>query len=229
MLKRFRIVGLCLVAVFALSAVAASSAFGASEFKTKEFPVEFTGKGGKATFETEKGNIVTCENSASKGKVTGKFAAEATITYSGNCKLKAVSPLKIEEECPTIETKPLAVEPVEKLNGGTKTGLDFKGKTSTTIAEFTCTGKEKVKIKVTGSVICASEPIGAPSKIGKVICKGAKGVQEFTTATNSEGKAFEDSLKAESTKGIFKVEEKDAQTTTEELEYLKGAEVEQTA
>jgi hypothetical protein len=224
---RAKTLGIALVAVFAMSAVVASAAFGASEFKTKTFPVTFTGKGTDPEFESAGKNIVKCEKSESTGKVTGATAAEVAVTYSGNCELKAETPLKITEKCPTIKTTALATEPVEKLNKSTKTGLDIKAK-SGAIAEFTCEGSDKVKVKVTGSVICESTPIGKKATKGEIICKqtATPGEQEFTEATNSKKEVFKDSLEAESTLSIFKLKEKDAQITTEAVSY--SAEIEQT-
>src|ERR1035438_3975797 len=73
MLKRFRVVGLCLVAVFALSAVAASSASAFTTFKAKlptggTFPASVTGTGGEQVFTDETGGTpVKCTAATATG------------------------------------------------------------------------------------------------------------------------------------------------------------------
>jgi hypothetical protein len=225
-----------MIGVLALAAVAAmlvaavgTSAAGASEFKTTGAPT-FLGEGlGAATFLSSGLNVVTCEKSHSKGSIENSSLAKVIVTYFGKCELHAETPLKFTEACPTITTKELDIKPISKLNGGTKTGLLFAA-LSGTIATFTCTGSNKVEVKVTGSVLCESTPIGKLSFTGKVICKkGAKhGEQEFTSGENTQQKhTVTDELMAESTLGIFKTSEKDSQETTEDVTY--SAEVEQTA
>lgn len=221
-MKRIRIVGLCLVAVFALSAVAASAAFGAeSEFlnSKKESPAgtTTTGKGGKAFFESEGKNKVECNESSSTGEFLGVLEAKATVKYKGECKLTGT----VKATCPEITTKELKVLPGTKVGEEKTRLLEFLPKSGEVMAEFTC---ESVKVVVKGGVFCKdTEP-----KLGlktKVECKQtAAGKQEFTKGVVN-GKEVEDLLTAEAT-DVFTIKEKDAQTTTEEVTSSK--EVEQT-
>ena len=214
------------VAMLLVMAIGASAAFARSEFKFSSFPDNFEGKGGRVTIEAEHGSTVTCEKSETKGKMTGFTLLEVAVTYSGNCELKSAE-FEFTEKCPTITSSVLLVETVDKLNKGTKAGLYYKPK-SGAIAEFTCEGSHKVKVKVTGSVICESTPIAKATTKLEVICKrtAKAGEQEFTEATNSSGKVFTAFLKAEGFP-VFGPEEKDALITTEVLTFI--APIEQTA
>ncbi len=222
-----------MIGVLALAAAAAmlvAVAAGASEWKTTKFPVSFNGSGlGLYKFESEHLNVVSCEKSKTEGSFESSTSEKVTITHEGKCELKVESPLKFSEACPTITTKELNVKPISKLNGGTKTGLLFSA-VSGPIAEFTCTGSNKTALKITGSVLCESNPIGKLSTTSTITCKkGAKhDEQEFTSGENEQTKTkVTDGLTAESTLGIFKITEKDSQETTEDVTY--SAEIEQTA
>jgi hypothetical protein len=221
-------------AVVALMAIAvAASAAGASEFKTNgTFPVSALGEGlGASTFLSEGLNAVTCENSHSKGQVENPQKAKVTITYLGKCELivekSAIG--KFKEACPNITTNELNIVPLAKLNGGSKLGVLVLPASGTELAKFTCTGSNKVEIKVKGGVICETAPAGIMSKVGGVACmeKGIHGAQEYTSGENPSGATVKTSLTAESKLSIFTVTEKDAQTTFEDVEYTNG-EVEQT-
>jgi hypothetical protein len=219
------------LALVAVAAMFVAAAAGASEFKTSKFPVSFKGVGlGLNLFQSENNNLIMCNKSSSTGTLESATLAKVTVTYE-TCELKAVSPISVSEACPNITTKELDIKPISKLNKGTKTGLLFAA-VSGAIAEFTCSGGDKVKVKVTGSVLCESTPIGPPAVTeGKVSCKkkaGVNGEQEFTEGENTQSKTtVKDALTAESTLSIFKVTEKDSQETTEDVTY--SAAVEQTA
>jgi hypothetical protein len=229
-------------AVVALLAIAvAASAAGASEFKTNgTFPISALGEGlgldeslsGPSTFLSEGLNAVTCEFSHSKGSVESSSKAKVTITYLGKCELIVEKSTigKFKEACPTITTNELAITPLSKLNGtALLLGLLILPKTGTELAKFTCSGSNKVEVKVTGGVICESTPIGVLSKTGSVACREGllHGAQEFTSGETPSGATVKTSLTAESKLSIFTVTEKDAQSTYEDLEYTNG-EVEQT-
>jgi hypothetical protein len=219
-----------LAAVAALLAMAVwASAAGASEFKTSSFPVSFLGEGlGLSTFKSENDNLVVCHNSHSKGSIESTTLAKATITYLTSCELTAKTPLSFKEACPTITTKELDIKPVSQLNGGTSTGLLFTAASGTELAKFTCSGSNKVELKIKGSIICESTPIGSAVTRGQVICKqegNEEGAQEFTTATYQESTTVVGEPSAESTLGIFKATEQDSQTTAEDIAYAAAVEL----
>jgi hypothetical protein len=224
-MKRIRIVGLALVAVFALSAVAASAAFAGSEFlnESNASPagITVTGKGGLATFESTGGAKVVCNKSESTGTFKSALEATALVKYSGECKL--TSSLANSTCAEPIETKELKVLAGSKV-GTNATRLEVflpaSNELNAPVAEFTC---GSVKVKVTGGVICKNNKF-ALSLTGEVECKQiSAGKQEFTEALSWGEKGEEldikDSLEAESTLSIFKLLEADAQTTTEELKF----------
>ncbi len=229
MLKRFKIVGLCLVAVFALSAVAASSAFGASEFQVESGGTlkgtTIEGTGGVAKFETAKGEKIECEKSSSKGTVETATEAKVTVTYSGNCHAtgsKVSGPC--ENGSKNIKTNELTISPGEKLGPGSSTtniGLRF---TATVLAKFKC---EKTplgaEVEVKGNLVCESvgKNVGPTSEYletGEVVCsQSSAGVQKFTEIEIGTKKETKQELMA----SVFGISEKDAQTTTEKLKYNK--------
>jgi hypothetical protein len=221
-MKRIGIVGLVLVAVFALSAVAAAVAFGAeSEFLNakKESPkgITFKGTGGNTFFESENKDKVDCEKSESEGEFLGVLEAKAVVKYSGSCKLSGV----IDAKCPEIETKELKVQPGTKVGNEEVRLLEFLPKLGEVMAEFTC---ESVKVVVLGGVFCKNtEP-----KLGlktEVECKQTKaGEQEFKRGIVN-GNEIEDVLLAEAT-DFFTIKERDAQNQIEDVTF--SAEVEQT-
>jgi hypothetical protein len=230
-LQLTRIVGVLALAAAAAMLVAAmgTSAAGASEFKSAGgFPVTFLGEGvGRSTFLSENLNLVTCENSHAKGSVENSKLATTTITYLTKCELHSVSPTQFNEACPTITTNKLDVVPLSKLNGGALTGVLVLPFTGSELASFTCTGSNKVNVKVKGSVICESTPIGPPEVTkGEVICRPGTvhGTQQFSSGTAPAGNTVSSGLIAESTLSIFKITEKDSQTTTEQLTYSKAIE-----
>jgi hypothetical protein len=224
-MKRIRIVGLALVAVFALSAVAASAAFAGSEFlaESSVSPAGITinGKGGKAKFGFN-GFIVVCNKSESIGTFKSTLEATALAKYSGECKF--TSSLANSNCTEPIETKELKVLAGSKV-GTNSTRLEvFLPVTGETMTEITC---GSVKVKVTGGVICKNNKF-ALSLTGEVECKQAgSGEQEFTEALSWEGGTeadIKDSLEGELSIGILTQKGKGVLTTTEELTFSKKVE-----
>lgn len=220
-----RMIGALVLA--AAAAMLLASAAGASEFKANKFPVEFKGTGlGLNLFQSANNNLVMCNKSSSTGSVTSATLAKVIVTYEG-CELKAVSPITVNEACPTITTKELDIKPISKLNKGEKTGLLLSALAGGNIAEFTCSGGDKVNVKVSGSILCESTPIEKAVTEGMISCKkkaGVNGEQEFTEYENSAKETIKDGLTAESTLSIFKVSEKDSQETLEDVVYKEAVE-----
>jgi len=87
-MKYLKIVGLCLVAALALSAVTVASASAKElELVNKEGKAlvknKFKGEGGKATLESIKGEKVSCTKAKIEGTITGTKTGEATGTLTG--------------------------------------------------------------------------------------------------------------------------------------------------
>jgi hypothetical protein len=218
-MNRIRVIGVGLVAVFAMS-VGASAAFGASEFKTEKFPVTFTGTGGIAKFESTGKEFVECEKSKSKGEVKGALEAKVTVEYSGKC--HAEGP-KLKATCSEpIVTKELKVQPgdeIGKVGAGKEPGQLFTPKEGAVVAEPKCL----VTIKVKGSLVCASPTAGKLSTSGETACKEtAAGAQEFTAIKiGTEARKTGLALVAEAP---FVETEKEAQITTEKLTFSAAVE-----
>jgi hypothetical protein len=92
-MKRIRLLGMMLVAIFAFSAVIASVA--AAEEKTKVLPeataaspLTSTGKGGAGVLLTVRGREVTCESGTGSGAFTSANLGTFHTTFIG-CKTKA--------------------------------------------------------------------------------------------------------------------------------------------
>ncbi len=228
-----RTLGLALVVVVALAAVASSAAF-ASEFKAaagaNPAGITFTGKGGKATFETAGKATVTCENSESTGEVKGPLEAEVKITYLGKCTLAgaalgngACTNVAGKEE---IKTNALKIEPGTEVGNKKVRLLDVSAKAAGgALANFECQGG--VKIEVLKSVICENTKptLGLKTSIAcEKKAGGAAGEQKFVKMERDTGVIVENFLEAEAKVGFIKLREKDSQTTTEEVTFNKEIE-----
>jgi hypothetical protein len=93
-MKRIRIIGLALVAMFAMSAVASATASAALPELVNSSGVElvkknFTIKSGAGKLESTLGTV-ECSSDTGSGKVTGLKTDEATVTFKG-CKLAGTS------------------------------------------------------------------------------------------------------------------------------------------
>jgi hypothetical protein len=83
-MKRFKIVGLCLMAVFALSAVVASSASAALEPEfTGSFPNNFTSLALGSSELKAPGLTVTCAHLSNSGVITGAKMGSVDVTFTG--------------------------------------------------------------------------------------------------------------------------------------------------
>jgi len=166
-MKRLSIVGLCLIAVLGVSAVAVGSASASlPEFKAAAFPVTFTSASAlplEPTLTTL-ANVIKCKMSTDKGEITvggtklvGKIIVtytECTITISG----MAVGCKTAGQTGNTIVTQPLMGE-LGYINKAIPTvGILFHPETPGTVlfAEFACS---IVTVKVTGSLVGLASPI----------------------------------------------------------------------
>jgi hypothetical protein len=155
-MKRFKIIGLCLVAAFALSAVGASAASAVTppEF-LGTFPDHFTSHGGISTLKTTTvPKTVTCSNVDNIGEITGAKTALVLVTFLG-CKLSGTFPCSsgegagIEEIMTSLLNVTLGYIKASTHEVGTRlTGTG--GSEGNLLALFTC---ENQLAKVKGSVI----------------------------------------------------------------------------
>ncbi|MCW3056336.1 MAG: hypothetical protein JWO21_305, partial [Solirubrobacterales bacterium] len=183
-MHRLKVLGLTLVAVLAVSAVAVASASAAlPEFTV--FPNKATGSGGAGTLETLKGEKVTCTAEKDKSEINGaKTVKGVVVTFTG-CKESV-----FKANCNSagaaageIVTNELSGE-IGYVNKATKAvGLDLKP-VGELFAEFNCTGG-LLKLKVKGSVIGKLSPVNTATKEFKLEFKlagvGKQEIEKFET------------------------------------------------
>jgi hypothetical protein len=162
-MKRFRILGLCLIAAFALSvAVVASAQAGTSA--SGPIKVESTGEG-----EAELGNSVSnikCKSHTAHSEIISAVEAVKVVARYKGCEV-AGKGIPCENVGPAeIETTSL----VSKLAWVSKTkgevGVDFKPESGVLLADFTCKGVAEVKVY--GAIIGLTTPKNVMTETGKV-------------------------------------------------------------
>jgi hypothetical protein len=203
-MKRIRIVGLTLVAVLALSAIAASAAMAAApEFsKTK---VKFTTTGTEAVLGG--GATITCKKVAGSGEITSTTALSATVTFEG-CKGEVLG-----GKCPeTIKSELVGtLGTVAAAEATSEVGLLFKAK-SGAFSEFKC---GSLTIKVEGTIAGEVTPTKKLSKTGDLVFAlngSSQKIKKITVA----GKEEKPSLKAFGLASTLKTTEEN--TFAEEIE-----------
>jgi hypothetical protein len=243
-MKRIKIIGLALVAVFAISAVAAASASAEPEFKPKNsaFPVKFSSSSttNKTKLETEAGRKVECTGLNSSGELTAARKAGSIVVHFTKCKaiLGGLTPA-----CKTtgaaaeeIITKTLAAKPVfieGKTAAKEERGLDVEPATAGgAFAEFECAGTTLVvkngtaaKNSVIGRIPAAF--VGKQSKTAEINFEQLKGVQKPKEYEEPAGTKHEDFLETEGIGGLAPfAREKSAEEAKETITYAGGEEVE---
>jgi hypothetical protein len=179
-MHRLKVIGLALVAAFALSAAVASSASAAKPewFQNKaviKANVSFEGKAeGSATLETENGTQVVCTSGKASGEITApKNATKTTVTFTGceqsgkECKSAGAA----EKEIVTNELSGELVYLNKSTESPRKVGLKLKSNSAKTdFATFVCvTPLGNVTEEVTGTVIGETTPINEEVEVGKLI------------------------------------------------------------
>jgi len=191
-MKRIRIVGLALVAVFALS-VLASSASAEPVFYTKveyggtaNTPIKFTGTLGPAFLEGQVSKTkIECAAGTATGEVTGAKVSKKNITKFTGCKASGF-------ECLNAAPGEIVTKSLQGELGDVKAGIpgirlfdEGEGK-GAVLAAFNC-GGGTIPVKVKGSVIGQlSGAAGTTVKDGKFASSNkltfaqAAGVQKFS-------------------------------------------------
>jgi hypothetical protein len=198
-MKRIRIMGLCLVAVFAMSALA-SSASAAPVFYSKAAigsvvpPVPFTGTLGAAFLEgSVSKSKITCVGGTATGEATGPTTTKNNVTTFTGCETGGI-------KCQSGATEGVIVtKALEGVLGGISATLpgirlfDETEKKGGTLAEFSC-GGGAIKVVVKGSVIGSlsgangTEPAnGKFASSNKLTFAEAAGIQKYKAFTQGEG------------------------------------------
>jgi len=206
-MKRIRIMGLCLVAAFALSAVVASVAAAEPEFLTKTVVAEgvsipIKGTLGAAFPEGKSGSKITCTGGTATGEITGPRTSKNNVTTFTGCETGG---LKCESGATegVIVTKPLEA----KLNGITSTlpgerlFSESEGRGGK-LAEFSCAGGS-IAVLVKGSLIGSlAGAAGSNAETGKLLATStltfaeAAGLQKYTSFAEGPEKGEKEQLES---------------------------------
>jgi hypothetical protein len=227
-MKRIRIVGLCLVAAFALSAMVATSALGAKHANTG--PVKFEATTGLAFLEIESVGNTECQKSITSGQIIN--ATQATVTSKFfECETLSKKCHSAGQAEGVIVTNPLITNLgyINKVKN--EVGQEFvpAGSPTEPLAEYKCEGTPAVASRAVGATIgrlvTAKTGVSGPaptamsteseSIIKSTKAKGPQEIQDF------EGDIEPDVITAElSTEGGPFVKHNGVQNSTGEVKNL---------
>lgn len=162
-MMRFRIIGLCLMAGIAGSAIVSASACAALPEFSGPFPKSVTSKSGIALIETVGGAKASCQAGTNTGEVTGPKTGTTILRLTGCVVLsfKCTSPGAAEGE---IVSNPLSITLGYINKALLDVGVSLESATGGPIAEFKC---GPVDVTETGSLIGRITPIDKVVKAGK--------------------------------------------------------------
>jgi hypothetical protein len=207
-MKRIRIMGLCLVAAFAMSALVSAAASAEPVFLTKTVVAEgvkipIAGTLGAAFLEGKSGSKITCTGGTSTGEVTGPQTSKKNVTTFTGCltgEFKCESAGQAEG---VIVTNALEA----KLNGitavlpGEKLFNEATGKGGT-LAEFSC-ASGAIAVIVKGSLIGSlGGAAGTNAETGKLLATAsltfaeAGGIQKYTSFSEGPEKGVKEQLES---------------------------------
>jgi hypothetical protein len=207
-MKRIRIMGLCLVAAFAMSALASSAASAEPVFLTKTVVAEgvkipIKGTLGAAFLEGKSGSKITCTGGTSTGEITGPKKGKNNVTTFAGCltgEFKCESAGQAEG---VIVTNPLEAN----LNGitsilpGERLFSEAEGRKGK-LAEFSCAGGA-IPVIVKGSLVGSlSGASGTNAETGKLLSVGtlafaeAGGIQKYTSFSEGPEKGEKEQLES---------------------------------
>ena len=176
-MKRMRIMGLCLVAVFAVGAATATVASALPEF-TGPFPKTFTSTSKGSLLETVGGKKTKCTADTNLGEITGPQSGNIRIVFTG-CKLGKL-PCNTPGAAPgTIATNMLTMRIGYISKANKEVGADLV-EPNLGFTAYVC--GPAIFVKVTGSVIGRITPINKsviPAKVFKLKFAQTLGAQKF--------------------------------------------------
>jgi hypothetical protein len=234
-MSRIRVIGLALVAVFAMSAIAAASASAAElEYTVFPNPIVKATQVGEGELETEAGRDVKCTGGSTAGKIeTAKTATANSVKFTG-CKSTKFGGGSCQSgatkgEIVTNELTSELVYPVGTRTLHNQAAEVFKPKSGTEFVKFSCEtllGAET--LKVTGSVVCHIEPVNAAaSKKSTLKCvrSASKGVQDLTEYETETGVVTKGATLKTQGSGPETFNEGSSQKSTTEIEVEKAAKI----
>jgi hypothetical protein len=204
-MKRFRIVGLCLMAVFAFSAIAASAASAALPEWLGKFPTKFTSHSGEAVLKVSTSKV-KCASSTNSGQITNAKEGTVVVTFSG-CKLSGTFPCTsgggAGPEQIITSTLNMGLGYITKSTKDV--GVDLKGTggaTGNLLAEFECNDEGALlPARVKGSVIGLITPINSLALTFKLnFAENATTKKQAVEKLEGEPK---DTLEASLNRGLF--------------------------
>lgn len=185
-MKRARLAGVALIAIFAMSLIVASAASAAApEFKPASGTFKATA--GTSTLSGG-GNEVTCTASSATGEITGaKTVGKVLVKFTG---------CKGASGC-SVNSKAGATGEIATVTLNGALGLILAGHFTSDVGEdlSPATGKEFTNIlgtcvpttKVLGSIAGEASPIGKSSKTGKLVFAATSGKQNISKIDLSSG------------------------------------------
>jgi len=175
-MKRIRILGLCLVAVFIASAVLAAASSATLPTFNGPFPKPFTSKSKEVRIETVGKTTVTCKASTDAGKVTGPKAAVIKLRFTG-CEARSAP-------CSNAGPGEVLTSTMSGTLGyisraARQVGFDFVFP-GAAIASFTC-GNLRVSIvgSIIGRILPVDKKVNPPTPFTLAFVQAA-GKQKFT-------------------------------------------------
>lgn len=175
-MRRFKVLGLCLIAVFAFSAMVAASA---QAKKETGGPIDISSSGGEAHLGTELGVELKSTNNTGMGVFENGTSGRAiAIFYNVTVAGSGGKCTSSGQGAGTVKTEPLSEELGWVNKGAEQVGAAFKGSANEYSAQFECEGLGAVKVK--GSVIgnITSPPVNHPGKTGTLALKGFGGFKQ---------------------------------------------------
>jgi len=216
-MKRTKILGLALVAAFAMSVVAAAAAQAAAPEFNPNTKQSFTAASTKSSVLKGEGVTITCTKNSAKGEITGATGAKSVggvvVTFTG-CTGAEEGKTPCEVDGGTITTETLSGELGPVSSGATsKVGEDLKPTTATFYVELkgSCIPTTKVK----GSIIGEVTPTKTKQLTGKLVYECASGKPTTQKITKFES-GSKDVLEAFGAEACLEAE--DTVTFTKEVE-----------
>jgi hypothetical protein len=193
-MKRVNIGGLCVVAVFAMSAVLAASASAALPEFSPPFPKPFTSTSKTTLLQTVGGAKLTCAADTNVGEITAPQSGFVKITFTG-CKLKKI-PCNTPGVAPgEIITGMLSMK-IGYINKAKKeVGVDLEEPTGAPFITFVCGAA--MRAVVIGSVIGRITPVNkvvVPPATFKLKFAQTAGVQKIAKLEGGPIDVLETSL-----------------------------------
>jgi hypothetical protein len=173
-MKRTTIMGLCLVAALALSALGAASA--QSMQHAIHGPIHTDSSSGIQTFSTSQGTV-ECKASTDIGEITSATSDTEVITFQA-CETFSKACNSAGQSPGTIVTNLLATELGWISKANNEVGVDFKPQAGTYLMEFECPGSPQITFKIKGSVIAHVTPLNTMGIFAHQLFTGTGVAQE---------------------------------------------------